>query len=858
MKRTTFLRKVRLALASAVMLLSAQTAMAEYVRLTALSGTGGTGKEGYAKLVDGDPFTKMGHSFDPNDPSKNEAWIIMKANKAVVPTDYFLITGNDTGNNSERNWKTWSIYAANFASDEEATVEAKWTLVDERDKESLPAENSKEVNFKFNRADGATEYLYYYIRITESVQGTDVWLQMDEFGLGTADEFDTYLLNEPIKYSILEGTRNNNDGEGLKSLFDNNYNTKWGNGISDKDKPYFIVKTSRSICPTYYKLVTGTDNEKFKDRNWKNWKIYAGNFETDKAAQKNAEGWQLLDNKENVNKDVLPYLNSYDVFMDLSEENTKAYRYFKVEISEIMSGTSGYMQMTEFALGDDATLKFHSDDTYNAWASKFDLTAFASKAIVDKIQSLLNSIKTQTDATALNSLLKSLENQKPLYTANINVYSDYTTEVKLAVNEANGGLLNNEAVEYISNYASEDVITPGDGFPVGNQAYIKVNRQLSTEEISAETNRLLLYVYNNYNVQVDPITASYVALSGSGGFNDRESHGSLVDGDKTGSKWCSNNEKKPWFVVFKSSKPIKPTYYGLVTGGDTKQNPGRNWKDWKIYAGNFKDDDAATKDAGGWVLIDERTNVGTEILKTENKYENFINLNNPPTEEYQYFKVEVINSGGDLQQMNELTFYNLGNLNERITTITVSAAGYATYYNSAKAYTLPTGCEGYVFYDGKLDNAYNAGEVVPANEPLVLKAEAGTYELYFTTTEGESLKSAGTNDLEGTDEETALTDDDNCYFYALSLNSEGELNSVGFYWMKEEGAAFTNGAHKAYLKLAKNNVAGIKAFVFGDEETAIKSVEAENASEAIYDLSGRRVSKALKGLYIINGKKLVK
>ena len=57
MKRTTFLRKVRLALASAVMLLSAQTAMAEYVRLTALSGTGGTGKEGYAKLVDGDQYT---------------------------------------------------------------------------------------------------------------------------------------------------------------------------------------------------------------------------------------------------------------------------------------------------------------------------------------------------------------------------------------------------------------------------------------------------------------------------------------------------------------------------------------------------------------------------------------------------------------------------------------------------------------------------------------------------------------------------------------------------------------------------------------------------------------------------------
>lgn len=192
------------------------------------------------------------------------------------------------------------------------------------------------------------------------------------------------------------------------------------------------------------------------------------------------------------------------------------------------------------------------------------------------------------------------------------------------------------------------------------------------------------------------------------------------------------------------------------------------------------------------------------------------------------------------------------------TPITISAAGYATYYNSAKACTLPAGCKGYVFYKGKLQNMYNGLDPVPANEPLVIKAVEDTHVLNFTTTGQKSLKSKGLNDLEGTDEETALPTDDNYYFYALSLNSAGELNSVGFYWMNEDGVAFTNGAHKAYLKLAKNKVAGIKAFVFGDEETAIESVEAETANEEIFDLSGRKVSKAVKGLYIINGKKVVK
>ena len=190
--------------------------------------------------------------------------------------------------------------------------------------------------------------------------------------------------------------------------------------------------------------------------------------------------------------------------------------------------------------------------------------------------------------------------------------------------------------------------------------------------------------------------------------------------------------------------------------------------------------------------------------------------------------------------------------------VTVSAAGYATYYNSAKAYTLPAGCEGHVFSDGNLQKIYDAGNAVPANEPLVIKAEAGTYVLNFTTTEEESLKSAGINDLEGTDEETALPADDNYYFYALSLNSAGELNSVGFYWMNETGAAFTNGAHKAYLKLAKSNGAAVKGFAFNDLETAIQNVEANTACGTLYDLSGRKVNKVQKGIYIINGKKVVK
>ena len=190
--------------------------------------------------------------------------------------------------------------------------------------------------------------------------------------------------------------------------------------------------------------------------------------------------------------------------------------------------------------------------------------------------------------------------------------------------------------------------------------------------------------------------------------------------------------------------------------------------------------------------------------------------------------------------------------------LVVSDAGYATYFNSAKAYTMPAGATGYVWKDGNIVSKYAPENVVPANEPLVIKADAGNYSLWFTTSEEATYKSVDMNDLEGTDKETALTDDENYYFYGLSLNASNELSSVGFYWMNDTGAAFTNGAHKAYLKIAKSEFEGTKAvqgFAFNGDTTGITPVATVDAQKTIYDLAGRKVSKATKGIYIINGKK---
>ena len=97
-----------------VMMMASQSAWAEYVKLTALSGSKNlSDAEGCAKLVDASTPTKWGQSFDPNseDAGRKYAWVVVKAEKAVIPQWYFLVTGNDTGNenNHGRNWKEWNM-----------------------------------------------------------------------------------------------------------------------------------------------------------------------------------------------------------------------------------------------------------------------------------------------------------------------------------------------------------------------------------------------------------------------------------------------------------------------------------------------------------------------------------------------------------------------------------------------------------------------------------------------------------------------------------------------------------------------------------------------------------------------------
>lgn len=195
----------------------------------------------------------------------------------------------------------------------------------------------------------------------------------------------------------------------------------------------------------------------------------------------------------------------------------------------------------------------------------------------------------------------------------------------------------------------------------------------------------------------------------------------------------------------------------------------------------------------------------------------------------------------------------------------ITNAGFGTFYTS-DAYNMPAGVTGYTIVntqDNRLiaEPTYAEGTLVPAKTALIVKGNEGDYTY-------EPIISSQTtilgNKLHGTDTEaTTQVEGTDVKYYKFAYNNAGD--KLGFYWANETGAAFTNGAHKAFLALdfgtALSQMRGFSLNdLFGGITSIHSIVNAEKASQRIYDLNGRSINSLnglSKGVYIVNGKKVI-
>lgn len=148
---------------------------------------------------------------------------------------------------------------------------------------------------------------------------------------------------------------------------------------------------------------------------------------------------------------------------------------------------------------------------------------------------------------------------------------------------------------------------------------------------------------------------------------------------------------------------------------------------------------------------------------------------------------------------------------------------------------------------------YSTGDIVKANTGVMVSSStAGTKTVVLTNEEG-TEKSGNMLKASGDDGISAAQMTGGDKYYRLTMHN-GEI--LGFWWGAENGAAFALGANKAYLAVP-NDVAAI-GFEFGDDTTGIVNVNRETiTNNQYYTLDGRRVAEPTKGLYIVNGRKVI-
>lgn len=164
--------------------------------------------------------------------------------------------------------------------------------------------------------------------------------------------------------------------------------------------------------------------------------------------------------------------------------------------------------------------------------------------------------------------------------------------------------------------------------------------------------------------------------------------------------------------------------------------------------------------------------------------------------------------------------------------------------------------------DAKLySGAYNATtrtldmtaveDVVPASAGVVIKSDSKAANIVLTANTKSAATALTGNQLVGTTEKIAFSELTDKLVFGVTTQ-----NHVGFY---AAGGSAALPANHAYLPTSVLGGENAVAMNFGGNVTGINAVvKADKANAAIYDLTGRRVTRTVKGgLYIQNGSKFV-
>ena len=160
-----------------------------------------------------------------------------------------------------------------------------------------------------------------------------------------------------------------------------------------------------------------------------------------------------------------------------------------------------------------------------------------------------------------------------------------------------------------------------------------------------------------------------------------------------------------------------------------------------------------------------------------------------------------------------------------------------------------------------IGDATLSGVYVPANTGVLIKSADADATCYVVANKTVAALQESQNMLKPALVGGGVFSAENDYtYYKLAYNDFSSRTGLGFYYGADAGGAFYVKAETAYLAVPTAMSEGAKAFVLDGETTAINGISTRNNhAEAVYNLNGQRVASMAKpGMYIVNGKKVVR
>lgn len=328
---------------------------------------------------------------------------------------------------------------------------------------------------------------------------------------------------------------------------------------------------------------------------------------------------------------------------NIIEEQPAAARTYKMTVDASMDG--GAQTRALYFNSTSLDVKWASNDHVSVFPETWSRTAYGT----------LTAAASDNGSTTLSGDLttapKAGDNLKLLFPR---ATWDYTGQTGVLLSNAN-------SIEKKYDYAVADVtvnsvtsnaIATTTANFTNQQAIVKFTLQkqngdalnASSLTISAASNQLVKT--KGFVINPTRHTGGYTCDGGTDGFDPASK---LVDGNKTGTKWCVGNGHKSgsiWYCEFHTASAVTVDGYQLTTGHDNIDNKNRNPKDWVLKA------KANSSDA--WTTIATVTNDATLEDKNTTPYDFFVDVPG----EYKYFRFEVSATRGDeVMQLEELELF---------------------------------------------------------------------------------------------------------------------------------------------------------------------------------------------------------